>query len=81
MTVKPCSLVMCEYNVSIFVSVSTAALSHRKPAHDGLSSGSCSAHGSINPLAYTAGCETAGLARSVNTQPAVRQSEPSMSCF
>jgi hypothetical protein len=33
----------------------------------------------INPLAFTAGCKTAGLARSVNTQPAVRQSEPSMS--
>jgi len=27
----------------------------------------------INPLAYTAACEAAGLARSINTQPAVRQ--------
>jgi len=35
--------------------------------------------GYINPLAYTAVHETAGLARSLNTQPAVRQSEPSMS--
>jgi hypothetical protein len=30
----------------------------------------------INPLPYTA-----GLARSVNTQPVVRRSEPLMSCF
>jgi len=30
----------------------------------------------VNPLAYTAVRETAGLARSVNTQPAVRRSEP-----
>ena len=28
---------------------------------------------SINPLAYTAACEAAGLARSINTQPAVRR--------
>jgi hypothetical protein len=35
----------------------------------------------INPLVYTVARETVGLARSVNTQPAVRQSEPSMSCF
>jgi hypothetical protein len=34
---------------------------------------------SINPLACTAVRETAGLARSINTQPAVRWSEPSMS--
>jgi len=27
----------------------------------------------INPLAYTAACEAAGLARSINTQPAVRR--------
>ena len=27
----------------------------------------------INPLAYTAACEAAGLARSINTQPAARQ--------
>ena len=27
----------------------------------------------INPLAYTDVCETAGLARSINTQPAVRR--------
>ena len=33
----------------------------------------------LNPLAYTAVRETAGLARSVNTQPAVRRSEPSIS--
>jgi len=33
----------------------------------------------LNPLAYTAVRETAGLARSINTQPAVRRSEPSMS--
>ena len=33
----------------------------------------------LNPVAYTAVCETAGLARSINTQPAVRRSEPSMS--
>ena len=33
----------------------------------------------INPLAYTAIHETAGLASSINTQPAVRRSEPSMS--
>jgi len=33
----------------------------------------------FNPLAYTAVRETAGLARSINTQPAVRRSEPSMS--
>ena len=26
----------------------------------------------FNPLAYTATCEAAGLARSINTQPAVR---------
>jgi hypothetical protein len=30
-------------------------------------------------LAYTDVCETPGLARSINTQPAVRRSEPSMS--
>jgi hypothetical protein len=29
----------------------------------------------------TAGCKTAGLARSVNTKPSVRRSEPSTSCF
>jgi hypothetical protein len=34
---------------------------------------------SINPLAYKAVRETAGLARPINTQPAVRRSEPSMS--
>ena len=33
----------------------------------------------INPLAYTDGCQTAGLSRSIFTQPAVRRSEPSMS--
>ena len=33
----------------------------------------------INPLAYTDVCETLGLATSINTQPAVRRSEPSMS--
>ena len=33
----------------------------------------------INPLAYTAVREMAGLARSINTQLAVRRSEPSMS--
>ena len=33
----------------------------------------------LNPLAYTDVRETAGLARSINTQPAVRRSEPSMS--
>jgi hypothetical protein len=33
----------------------------------------------VNPLAYTAVRETAGLAGSINTQPAVRRSEPSMS--
>jgi len=33
----------------------------------------------FNPLAYTDVCETPGLARSINTQPAVRRSEPSMS--
>ena len=27
----------------------------------------------FNPLAYTAACEAAGLARSINTQPAVRR--------
>jgi len=27
----------------------------------------------LNPLAYTVVCETAGLARSINTQPAVRR--------
>jgi len=27
----------------------------------------------LNPLAYTAACEAAGLARSINTQPAVRR--------
>jgi len=27
----------------------------------------------LNPLAYTDVCETAGLARSINTQPAVRR--------
>jgi hypothetical protein len=32
----------------------------------------------FTPLAYTAVRETAGFARSVNTQLAVRQSEPSM---
>jgi hypothetical protein len=32
-------------------------------------------------LAYTAVRETAGLARSVNTQLAVRRSEPLISCF
>jgi hypothetical protein len=35
----------------------------------------------INPLAFTAVHETAELTRSVNTQPAVRRSEPSVSCF
>jgi len=30
-------------------------------------------------MAYTAVRETAGLSRSINTQPAVRRSEPSMS--
>ena len=33
----------------------------------------------LNPLAYTDGCQTAGLSRSIFTQPAVRRSEPSMS--
>ena len=33
----------------------------------------------LNPLAYTDVCETPGLARSINTQAAVRRSEPSMS--
>jgi hypothetical protein len=33
----------------------------------------------INTLSYTAVCETGGLARSINTQPALRRSEPSMS--
>ena len=33
----------------------------------------------FNPLAYTDVCETPGLTRSINTQPAVRRSEPSMS--
>ena len=33
----------------------------------------------VNPLAYTDGCQTAGLSRSIFTQPAVRRSEPSMS--
>jgi len=27
----------------------------------------------VNPLAYTDVCETAGLARSINTQPAARR--------
>ena len=27
----------------------------------------------LNPLAYTAACEAAGFARSINTQPAVRR--------
>jgi len=27
----------------------------------------------LNPLAYTAACEAAGLTRSINIQPAVRQ--------
>jgi hypothetical protein len=35
----------------------------------------------LNPFAYTAVRETTELARSVNTQPAVRRSEPSMSWF
>jgi hypothetical protein len=35
----------------------------------------------VNPLAHTAVRETAELAKSVNTQPAVRRSEPSISCF
>jgi hypothetical protein len=35
----------------------------------------------INPLPYTAARETTELVRSVNTQPPVRGSEPSMSCF
>jgi hypothetical protein len=33
----------------------------------------------INPLAYTAVHEMAGLTRLINTQPAVRSSEPSLS--
>jgi hypothetical protein len=33
----------------------------------------------VNPLAHTDVCEMPGLARSINTQPAVRRSEPSMS--
>jgi hypothetical protein len=33
----------------------------------------------FNPSAYTAVREMAGLARSINTKPAVRRSEPSMS--
>jgi hypothetical protein len=35
----------------------------------------------FNPLPYTAAREAAELARSVNTQPPVRRSKPSMSCF
>jgi hypothetical protein len=30
-------------------------------------------YGLFNPLAYTAACEAAGVARSINTQPAVRR--------
>ena len=36
-------------------------------------SDTCSWDTYINPLAYTAACEAAGLARSINTQPAVRR--------
>ena len=39
----------------------------------------CSISTVLNPLAYTDGCQTAGLSRSIFTQPAVRRSEPSMS--
>jgi len=39
----------------------------------------CGAYRSLNPLAHTDVRETAGLARSINTQTSVRWSEPSMS--
>jgi hypothetical protein len=35
----------------------------------------------FSPLPYTAARETAELARSLNTQPPVRRSEPSMSYY